>query len=97
MRPGKKDAMMPNHCKTVLLGELVMAAFDIATQYSSDPRVVSTLAARSVIRVLRRAHKRPPSRQTVRLLPLVGFQRLLALEGAGRQPGRLSTGGGTGR
>jgi hypothetical protein len=98
MRPGKKDAVTTNDCKTVLLGELVVAAFDIAAQYSSDPRVVSILATRSVIRVLWHARKRPPSRQTVRLLPLGGFRRRLALEGAGRQPGPLTiTGGGTGR
>ena len=44
MRPGKKDPMGTNVRKTVLLGELVVAAFDIAAQYSSDPRVISLLA-----------------------------------------------------
>ena len=49
-RPGKKDAMRTNARKTVLLGDLVVAAFDIAARYSSDPRVVSALATRAVMR-----------------------------------------------
>ena len=35
------------------LGELVVAAFDVAAQHSSDPREVSRLATRTVMDMLR--------------------------------------------
>jgi len=49
------------------LGELVVAAFDEAARYSTDPREVSRLATQAVQHMLRRAQKRtislsPPSR-----------------------------------
>ena len=84
--PGKKDAMGTNARKTVLLGDLVVAAFDIAAQYSCDPLVVSLLATRTVMRVLRPDHTGPPFRQAAGFLPCGGSRELLALEGAGRQP-----------
>ena len=48
------------------LGELVVAAFDEAAHYSTDPREVSRLATQAVEHMLRRAQKRtialsPPS------------------------------------
>lgn len=39
--------------KTILLGELVVAAFDIAAQYSTDPREISRLATKAVIHIMR--------------------------------------------
>jgi hypothetical protein len=39
----------------VSLGELVAAAYDQAAEYSADPNVVTRLAARAVLRVLRNA------------------------------------------
>ena len=44
--------------KSVQLGELIDTAYDVATRYSSDPREVSRLATRVVLRVLRRARGR---------------------------------------
>ena len=41
--------------KTALLGELVVAAFDNAARYSTDPREVSHLATQVVAHMLRRA------------------------------------------
>lgn len=41
--------------KTVPLGDLVVAAFDSAASYSTDPRIVSLLATRVVARMLRRS------------------------------------------
>jgi hypothetical protein len=51
------------------LGELVVAVFDQAARYSTDPRVVSRLATQVVRRMLRGAQKRPLSspRPTLRL------------------------------
>jgi hypothetical protein len=43
--------------KTAQLGELVVAVFDKAAHYSSDPREVSRLATRAVAHILRRARK----------------------------------------
>ena len=43
--------------KIVPLGELVLAVFDKAGQYSADPREVSRLAARTVSHMLLRAPK----------------------------------------
>ena len=40
---------------TVQFGELVVAAFDNAAQYSTDPKVVSRLATDLVVHMLRRA------------------------------------------
>jgi hypothetical protein len=55
--------MRANVCKTVKLGELVVAAFDMAGQYSTDPQEVSRLATRAVMQLLQRAWKTslPPS------------------------------------
>ena len=39
--------------KTAELGELVVAAFDTAAHYSTNPREVSRLATRSIARILR--------------------------------------------
>jgi hypothetical protein len=49
--------------ETAQLGELVVAAFDEAAQYSSDPREVSRLATRAVMQMLRRVRKTLPPRQ----------------------------------
>ena len=43
--------------KTAELGELVVAAFDEATRYSTDPREVSRLATRAVMDMVRRSRK----------------------------------------
>jgi hypothetical protein len=40
---------------TVQLGELVVAAFDIAAQHTTDPREASRLATEVVVNLLRRA------------------------------------------
>jgi hypothetical protein len=48
--------MRENNHKTDL-GELVVAVFDIAAQYSTDPREVSRLATRVVMQIVRRACK----------------------------------------
>jgi hypothetical protein len=42
---------------TVELGELVVAAFDSAAQYSTDPREVTRLATEVVAHLLRRARE----------------------------------------
>ena len=49
--------MKTNFYKTVELGDVVVAAFDEAAHYSSDPRKVSRLATRAVLRMLRRARR----------------------------------------
>lgn len=82
--------------RTVQLGEPVAATFDWAAQYSSDPRIISLLAARAVKNVLRRARKGSPSRQVAGLLPVGCIGELLAFEAAGRQPGPLASKGGEG-
>jgi hypothetical protein len=43
--------------QTAELGELVVAAFDEATRYSTDPREVSRLATRAVMDIVRRARR----------------------------------------
>jgi hypothetical protein len=43
--------------KTIPLGELILAVFDKAAQYSSDPREVSRLATQTVAHMLWRAPK----------------------------------------
>ena len=55
--------MRTNVDKTAQLGELVVAAFDEAAQYSSDPREVSRLATEAVMHMLRRPRKTSPPRQ----------------------------------
>jgi hypothetical protein len=45
--------------KTAQLGELVVAAFDEAARYSTDPREVSRLATQAVAHMLRRARWSP--------------------------------------
>jgi hypothetical protein len=45
--------------KTAQLGDLVVAAFDKAAQYSTDPREVSRLATRAVMHMLRRVCEEP--------------------------------------
>ena len=68
--------------RTAQLGELVVAVFDEAAQYSADPREVSRLATKTVMHMLQRARtrsSRPPSqaactaRQTRRRPP--GIER----------------------
>jgi hypothetical protein len=49
--------------KTAQLGQLVVAVFDEAAQYSSDPREVSRLATEAVMHILRRPRKTSPPRQ----------------------------------
>jgi len=49
---------MRTHVRTTAqLGELVVAAFDGAARYSTDPRVASRLATQVVARMLRRARR----------------------------------------
>jgi len=57
--------MSTNAHETAQLGELVVAAFDEAAQYTSDPREVSHLATRAVMRLLRQALPRPFSSSEV--------------------------------
>ena len=64
-REGRR-LMRTDMVKTVKIGELVVAAFDEASLWSSDPTEVSHLATRLVTHVLRRgqnkAHStRPPA------------------------------------
>ena len=53
---------------TAQLGDVVVTAFDEAAHYSTDPRVVSRLATRAVMLLLRPApapsRLRPRSRRT---------------------------------
>jgi hypothetical protein len=49
--------MRANASKTVQLGELIVAAFDMAAQHSTDSREVSRLATRTVGRMLQRARE----------------------------------------
>lgn len=79
--------MRTNVRKTVLLGELVMAAFDIAARYTSDPCVIPLLATRTVMRVLRRAGLGTGSGQANGLLRLVDLGQLPAFESVGLQLG----------
>ena len=88
--PGKKDTMRTNAPKTFLLGDVVAAAFDIAAQYNSDPRAVSILATRTVMRVLRRDHTRPPPGQGAQFLPGASSHNLLALDDVGGKPRPLT-------
>jgi hypothetical protein len=44
---------------TVQLGDLVVAAFDTAAEYSPDPREVTRLATGAVVHMLRRARTIP--------------------------------------
>jgi hypothetical protein len=57
--------MMTNVYQTAELGDLVVAVFDEAAHFSSDPREVSRLATRTVTHILQRARKAltppPPS------------------------------------
>jgi len=45
---------------TAQLGNLVVAAFDGAARYSTDPREVSRLATQAVAHMLRRARRLGP-------------------------------------
>jgi hypothetical protein len=60
--------------RTTQFGELVVAAFDGAANYSTDPREVSRLATQAVTHMLRRARKasisrlRPPTGTKARSL-----------------------------
>ena len=49
--------MRTNVHKTAQFGDLVVAAFDMAAQYSADPREVSRLATRAVLHMLRRTQR----------------------------------------
>lgn len=54
--------MRTNIHKTAELGELVVAAFDKAAQYSTDPRQVSRMATRAVVHMLRNVRRTSPRR-----------------------------------
>ena len=54
---GWGEAMNLLFRKAVPLGELVLAVFDEAAQYSPDPREVSRLATKAVANMLRRARR----------------------------------------
>jgi hypothetical protein len=47
--------MRANVRRTVQLGEVVVAAFDMAAQHSTDSREISRLATKAVVQMLRRA------------------------------------------
>lgn len=57
----EEETMRTNVHPTAQLGELVVAAFDKAAQYSTDPREVARLATRAVMHMLRRARRISPS------------------------------------
>jgi len=50
--------------RSVPLGELILAAFDNAALYSTDPREISRLATQAVSDLLRHAPKLPLSRSS---------------------------------
>ena len=77
--------MSANTHMTVRLGDLVVVAFDWATQCSADPRNVPLLAARAVEYTLRRARKTTPARQASGLLPLWDFGPLSGFGVPGRR------------
>jgi hypothetical protein len=52
--------------KTAQLGELVVAVFDEAAQYGTDPDEVSRMATRAVLHMLRRARGRHAHRGGLR-------------------------------
>ena len=58
--------MRTNIHKTVELGDLVVAVFDAAARYSTDPREVSRLATKAVKLMLRRARKLDSDRMDAR-------------------------------
>ena len=63
--------MKPSAPIVVQIGDLVATVFDIAGQYSLDPRVVSRLATRALGRLLRHAPGPGPGLlQPVRLATL---------------------------
>jgi len=49
--------MRSHAAKTARLGELILAAFDMAARYSTDPREVSRLATGAVMRMLRSSRR----------------------------------------
>ena len=71
--------MRTNAQETAPLGELVVAAFDEAAQYSSDPREVSRLATRAVMQMLRRPRKTAPPGQREQDTPGRSPSKLKAL------------------
>ena len=71
--------MRTNAHETAQLGELVVAAFDAAAQYNSDPREVSRLATRAVMHLLRHVWKRSPSSQPQQHTPVRAPSKLTAL------------------
>ena len=52
--------------KTAQLGELVVAVFDEAARYGTDPEEVSRIATRAVMHMLRRARGRHAHRRGLR-------------------------------
>jgi len=53
--------MRTNVHQTVQFGELVVAAFDRAARFSTDPREVSRLATSAVVHMLRHAQQTSPA------------------------------------
>jgi hypothetical protein len=49
----KEEHMKATLRKTAELGEVVVAAFDTAAHYSTNPREVARLATRSIAQILR--------------------------------------------
>ena len=49
--------------KTVALGELILAVFDKAAEYSADPREVSRLATKTISHMLCRKPRAKTSRR----------------------------------
>lgn len=56
--------MKTNAPETAQLGDLVVAAFDEAARYSNDPKLVSHLATRAVIEMLRHAPRTRTARRS---------------------------------
>lgn len=54
---GKEEHRGKTVHRTTPFGELVVAVFDKATQYSTDPHKVSRMATRAVANIVRRARK----------------------------------------
>jgi hypothetical protein len=53
----RRQDMKKHIRKTVPLGELILAVFDKAAQYSADPREISRLATQTVSQMLWHAHQ----------------------------------------
>jgi len=60
--------MNRSNASAVPLGELIVAFFDIAAQYSTDPLEITHLASKAVLTRLRRACKMSPASMSASLI-----------------------------